>query len=82
MHLEEKLAYYLSLRAKYEDDFREIIQTGIANNEIVCKNPEVMLFSILSTLRSLYQWIPKKEEVNPEELAINLGEILINGIKK
>jgi AcrR family transcriptional regulator len=44
MHLEEKLAYYLSLRAKYEDDFREMINTGIANNEIVCKNPEVMLF--------------------------------------
>jgi len=82
MHLEEKLDYYLSLRSKYEDDFRAIIKTGIANNEISNSNPEIMLFSILSTLRSLYQWIPKKEDVNPEELAINLGIILINGIKK
>lgn len=81
MHLEEKLDYYLSLRKKYEDDFREIIKTGIENKEITDINPEIMVFSILSTLRSLYLWIPKKEDVNLDELSLDLGNVLINGIK-
>lgn len=82
MHLEEKLEYYLTLRSNYEDDFREIIQMGIDNSELKKGKAEVMLFSVLSTLRSLYIWIPKKEDLNTKELASNLSEILINGIIK
>ncbi|MGM5468677.1 TetR/AcrR family transcriptional regulator [Flavobacteriaceae bacterium LMO-SS05] len=82
MHLEEKLEYYLSLRSNYENEFRNILMEGIHNNEIVDSNVDVTLFSILSTLRSLYLWIPKKEDLNPEELAQNLSDVLINGINK
>jgi AcrR family transcriptional regulator len=82
MHLEEQLAYYLELRKKYEQDFIDIIKSGIENNEIIDSNPEVIMFSILSTLRSLYLWIPKKEELNRLELGKNLSEVLINGINK
>jgi len=81
MHLEEQLEYYLKLRKDYEDNFRNIILNGIQSGEIIKQNPEIMLFSILSTLRSLHLWIPKKEDLNPEELAKNLSQILINGIK-
>lgn len=81
MHLEERLDYYLKLRDDYEDNFREIIVEGISSNEIVNVNPEVMLFSILSTLRSLYLWIPKKEDLKPEDLSQNLINVLINGVK-
>lgn len=82
MHLEEQLVYYLKLRKSYEQDFVEIIKNGIASNEIVNKNPEVIMFSILSTLRSLYLWIPKKEEIDSKVLAENLSDLLINGINK
>ncbi len=82
MHLEEKLDYYLDLRANYEEEFRNIIQKGIENDEIINDNVEVILFSILSTLRSLYLWIPKKEDLNPEELSQQLSKVLINGINK
>jgi AcrR family transcriptional regulator len=82
MHLEERLEYYLELRDGYEENFRSIINEGINNNEIINSNPEVMLFSILSTLRSLYLWIPKKEDLDPEDLAANLSQVLIHGIKK
>ena len=82
MHLEEKLKYYLELRLNYEAEFRNIIAQGVKNNEIVNGNVEVMLFSILSTLRSLYLWIPKKEELNVENLSEQLSQVLINGINK
>lgn len=81
MHLEERLEYYLKLRDNYENNFREIITIGIENKEIKNKNPEVILFSILSTLRSLYLWIPKKEALSPEKLSQNLSQVLIHGVK-
>jgi len=82
MHLEEQLDYYLELRDTYEDNFRSILKEGIQNNEIINSNLEIMLFSMLSTLRSLYLWIPKKEDLNTEELTRNLSHMLINGINK
>ncbi len=81
MHLEEQLDYYLELRNTYEDNFRSIIKEGVASKEIVDANTEIMLFSILSTLRSLYLWIPKKEDLNPEELTKSLSNVLIEGIQ-
>ncbi|MEO5789489.1 MAG: TetR/AcrR family transcriptional regulator [Gelidibacter sp.] len=82
MHLEDQLEYYLQLRKKYEQDFVDIIKTGISSSEIIETNAEVVMFSILSTLRSLYLWIPKKEEINLKELTQNLSDVLIYGINK
>lgn len=82
MHLEEQLDYYLSLRSNYEDKFRNILTQGIKNKELKGINVEIMLFSILSTLRSLYLWIPKKEDLNSQSLAENLKRVLIDGVKK
>jgi len=82
MHLEEKLDYYLQLRSNYENEFRDIIMDGINNNEITDSNVDITLFSMLSTLRSLYLWIPEKEDLNPDELSKNLSDVLINGINK
>ena len=82
VHLEERLDYYLELRDNYEDDFRDIIRKGIHDNEIIDIQPDVILFSILSTLRSLYLWIPKKEDLNSEELSSSLSKSLITGINK
>ena len=82
MHLEDDLDYYLKLRLNYEDNFRQIIEQGILNNELQDSNAEVMLFSILSTLRSLYIWIPNKEDLNPSKLAEDLNKVLLRGIIK
>ena len=80
MHLEEKLDYYLTLRSNYEDDVRAIIQKGIAIGEIKDVSADVILFSILSTLRSLYLWIPRKEDLDPEQLTQDLSKVLISGM--
>ncbi len=80
MHLEDQLEYYLKLRNDYENKFLDIIREGISKSEIRQSNPEVIMFSMLSTLRSLYLWIPKKEDLNINELALSLSDTLINGI--
>lgn len=82
MHLEDHLDYYLKLRLAYEDNFRQIIIQGIENGELVDSNAEIMLFSILSTLRSLYIWIPVKEDLQHSNLAKHLSNVLLNGIIK
>ncbi|TJY37121.1 TetR/AcrR family transcriptional regulator [Pontimicrobium aquaticum] len=82
MHLEAELEYYLKLRKNYENDFRSIIEKGIQDNELINGNPEVMLFSMLSTLRSLYIWLPKKEDLDIGKFTTELSLVLINGINK
>lgn len=82
MHLEEKLDYYIGLRSAYENKFRSILQNGINAGEFKSVDVEVMLFSILSTLRSLYLWIPKKENLNIDNLADSLGSVLVHGVAK
>lgn len=80
MHLEDQLEYYLQLRNEYESNFLNIIKKGIYSSEIKKSNPEIIMFSMLTTLRSLYLWIPKKEDLNAGDLANDLTEILIEGI--
>lgn len=82
MHLKDQLDLYLFLRVDYENTFRDIIKDGIQKNEIKDMDPDIMLFSILSTLRSLYLWIPKKETMKPSVLATKLSEVLLQGINK
>jgi AcrR family transcriptional regulator len=82
MHLEERRDYYLKLRSNYEEELRHIIAEGVKKDEIIDENIEIMLFSILSTLRSLYLWIPKKDYLNPEKLSQQLSTVLVKGINK
>ena len=79
MHLQDQLSYYMSLRANYENNFRTIVKQGVTNGEIITANPEVVLFSVLSTLRSLYLWIPYNVPVS--ELSKDLNAIIMKGIK-
>jgi len=82
MHLEDQLDYYLKLRAGYETNFMSIIIQGMQNSEIKESNPEIIMFSMLTTLRSLHLWIPKKELLNTKDLARNLSEVLIEGFNR
>ncbi|SDR66132.1 DNA-binding transcriptional regulator, AcrR family [Formosa sp. Hel1_31_208] len=80
MHLEDQLEYYLQLRNEYEANFLAIIEEGISTAEVKQNNPELIMFSMLTTLRSLYLWIPKKEDLNAKDLAQSLSDVLIEGI--
>lgn len=82
MHLEEKLPYFVKMREDYEDNLRNILKKGIAEGEIANRDPEIMLFSMLSTLRTLYIWYTKKDGVNAKTLKQDMPDTLLNGIRK
>jgi AcrR family transcriptional regulator len=81
MHL-EGAAYqeYILLRKTYELDFKKILQSGISTGEFKNISVETMLFNLLSTLRSIYLWIPKKSTTEVADLKKELPQILLTGI--
>ena len=81
MHLaDNELTYFVKMREEYEEHFRTIIKSGIANSEIKNLNVEVIIFSTLSTLRTLYLWYGRKKSPNASILKSNMIEVLLNGI--
>lgn len=80
MHLEEKLPYFVQMRNDYEEGLRSILNQGIAQGEIVSRNTEIMLFSMLSTLRTLYIWFTKKDGVDVQTIKKYLPNTLLKGI--
>ena len=81
MHLtDSELAYFIKMREEYEENFRQIIIKGIENQEIKNLNSEVIIFSMLSTLRTLYLWYGKKKGLTETSLKNNMSEVLLKGI--
>ena len=81
MHLADaELTYFIKMREDYEENFRTIIKKGIADGEIKNLNLEVIIFSTLSTLRTLYLWYGKKKSPSPDVLKSNMIQVLLNGI--
>jgi len=81
-HLEPaSRATLIKMRNDYEELFRKIIKKGIAESKIVDLNPEVILFSLLSTLRSMNIWYSKKGSDDVEVLTQQVKSILLEGVK-
>ncbi len=81
MHLEnDDLSAFEKMREDYEENFRNIIKQGILTGEIKPKHPEVILFSILSTLRTLYLWYQKRGKLDVNVLKRDMVAVLLRGI--
>ena len=81
MHLtNDELIYFIKMREEYENKFRQIINEGIQNKELKNLNAEVIIFSLLSTLRTLYLWYGKNKGFTEASLRNNMTEVLLNGI--
>ncbi len=80
-HLKEPdLSYFLDMRESYEENFRKILKAGVKKKEVKKLNIEVMLFTILTSLRTLNQWYSKKQGVDQAELSAQMKQLLLHGI--
>jgi hypothetical protein len=68
------------MRNTYENDLRGIIIQGIEHKEITSQNIDIILFSILSTLRTLHLWYRKRSDLSENTLKKDITEILLKGI--
>lgn len=82
MHLEGDLDHFLRLRKEYEENFRNIIKQGVTRGELATIEIEVVVFSVLNTLRNLYIWVPKKPNMTQEQLVIALSKVILQGVTK
>ncbi len=81
MHLEGKdYEQYIALRRRYEADFKNILHDGILTGEFKKLSVDTLLFNLLSTLRSIYLWIPKKSATEVADLKKELPVMLLTGI--
>jgi len=81
MHMaEDDVNRFVAMREAYEDSFRTIIKEGIDLGQIQSRHPEVILFSILSTLRTLYLWYQKREKLDVNVLKRDMVAVLLRGI--
>ncbi len=76
-HLEN----FLQLRRKYESKFKAIIEKGIENGEIKNLPVTIMLHTIFSSIRWIYDWYKPEGQIRKEELQESLSELLIEGLK-
>lgn len=77
----QSLVNYKKLRNGYEESLRYIIKEGIANGSIRNVNPEILIFSLLSTLRSLYIWYPRQKNIHPTKLKEDMISVLLHGME-
>jgi len=82
VHLEDPVSTtYLTIRNTYEEDFKSIIDDGKSKGVFKDNETEIVLFSILSTLRWLYTWYSKNRAYNQIELERQIIDCLLKGIK-
>ena len=82
VHLEEpQHKEFLILKDAYERKFKIIIAAVIAEGNQSDIDPDVTLFSILSTLRWLYSWQSKYKVEDIEKLKADLVQNLIYGLR-
>jgi AcrR family transcriptional regulator len=81
MHMEnDDLSDFVKMREDYEENLRKIIKLGIKAGEIRPSHPEVILFSLLSTLRTLYLWYQKRGKLDVNVLKKDMVAVLLKGV--
>ena len=80
MYLEgDNLLYFKQMRRDYEQSFRNIIKDGISKGMVKAYSPEIILFSILTTLRSLYMWYPEQKNIDKNVLKEEMISVTLKG---
>lgn len=84
VHLDKEdgtLSRYKTLRADYENHFKNLLKQCVQENQLEAINIDIALFSILSTLHWLYSWYNRHPEISPIELEKQIIHCLLNGLK-
>ena len=76
------LSEFKELRMKYENIFREIIRNGITKKIFTKQDETFLVLTIFSTLNWVYEWYDPNGKFTPVQIAENLSNMILNGIRK
>ncbi len=80
-HLEdEDLSEFRKMRKKYEDSFKSILRSGMKNGDIVKADPEIMMRTIISSLRWVYFSDVISSKAKLDRVKNELKRIILMGI--
>jgi AcrR family transcriptional regulator len=80
-HLSEPmLQEFLQLRKDYEQRFKKIIEQGIAEGDFRALDPSILLYTLFSSIRWVYDWYKPERSVDQEKLESEISEFLMKGM--
>ncbi|NUQ24911.1 MAG: TetR/AcrR family transcriptional regulator [Saprospiraceae bacterium] len=80
-HLSEPhLGNFKSLRKSYEGRFKSIIEAGIKAGELRPLHASVLLYTLFSSVRWLYDWYKPERNLSADLLESEIITILLNGM--
>lgn len=82
-HLNEPhLSEFTALRKKYESQFKTIIEQGIKQGTFKDVNSTIVLNTLLSSIRWVYDWYKPDGKQSIEQIGDILCDLLLAGVKK
>ncbi len=82
-HLNEKRKReFITLRNEYENGFRIIVQNGIDEGLFNEVDVKFATLTILSSLNWIVEWYHKDGKLSPQEIAENLFNFILTGLRK
>lgn len=75
------LGKFKKQRTEYEMKFREIIDRGIRKKELKKVNARLATFTIFSALNATYEFMRSSEKLSQEQMADDLADLLLKGLK-
>lgn len=82
-HLEEPaLTRFREWRKQYEARFRRIIEEGMENGEFRAGDPQITLYTVLSSLRWVYDWYGPNRRVSSGKLSESIINIIMGGLRR
>ena len=81
-HLNEPfLSEFKSLRKDYEQRFKGILKAGIEAGEFRPMDPNVMLFTLFSSVRWLHDWFKPNKKLSAEAVESEVIQLIMGGIQ-
>ena len=72
---------FLKQRQGYENTLKSIVKNGIDKQELKTCHPEIIIYMMLSSLRTLHLWYEKKV-INKDDLKSEISKLILQGIIK
>jgi AcrR family transcriptional regulator len=76
----EHRVQYVTLRASYERQFRELIRWGIAANEFRQVDAKLASFALLGVGQAVGRWFRSDGGLTPEQIAAEYIDLIFNGL--